>query len=173
MRLPIWGGWKVDLKSIEWRSIELHSINSTSALSEVLSPQIAPLSCLLLPKLSTLVDCCLQWVVQHLQAFCMLLAAHRHHIVVVPSSSSNRRRPIAVLKTPLSSTSTSSPSAAGIVTIAITVAVIAAVSVIAVIAVIVDAASTTLLSHRCIVVLFGGQSEELDQTTPPQTVHIG
>ncbi len=96
------------MKSIEWRSIDLHSINSTSAWSEVLSPQISPLSCLLLPKLSTLVDCCLQWVAQHLQAFCMSLAAHRHHIVIVPSLLSNRCHPIAVLKTPLSSSSTSS-----------------------------------------------------------------
>ncbi len=57
-------------------------------VSEVLSPQIAPLSCLLLPQLSTLVDCYLGWVAQHLQAFCML-DAHRHHIVVVPLSSYN------------------------------------------------------------------------------------
>jgi hypothetical protein len=71
--------------------------------SEFLSPQIAPLSCLILPKLSTLVDCCLGWMAQHLQAFCMLLATHRHHIVAVPSSSSNRRRPIAVLESPLPS----------------------------------------------------------------------
>jgi hypothetical protein len=104
----------VDLKSIEWRSIDLHSINSTSVWSEVLSPQIAPLSHLLLPKLSTLVDCCLQWVAQHLQAFCMLLAAHCHHIVVVPSSSSNRQRHIAVLKMPLLLSSTSSPSAVAV-----------------------------------------------------------
>jgi hypothetical protein len=58
-------------------------------LSEVLSPQIAPLSCLLLPKLSTLVDCCLRWVAQHLQAFCKSLATHCHHIVVVPSLLAN------------------------------------------------------------------------------------
>ncbi len=81
-------------------------------LSEVLFPQIAPLSRLLLPKLSTLVDCCLRWVVQHLQAFCKLLATHHHHIVVVPLLSSNRRRPIAVLKAPQLSSSTVVPTAA-------------------------------------------------------------
>jgi hypothetical protein len=64
-------------------------------------------------------------------------------------------------------------SSGGIVTIAITVAVIAAVFAITIIAVIVDVASTTLLRHCCIDVLFGSQSEEVDQTTPPQTVHIG
>ncbi len=74
--------------------------------SEVLSLQITPLSCLLLPKLSTLVDCCLGWVVQHLQAFCMLLAAHCHHIVVIPLLSSNCRCPIAILEFPPSSSST-------------------------------------------------------------------
>ncbi len=81
-------------------------------LSEVLSPQIAPSSCLLLPKLSTLVDCSLRWVAQHLHAFCKLLATHRHHIVVVPLSLSNCRRPIAILKAPQSSSSTVSPTAA-------------------------------------------------------------
>ncbi len=30
VHLPLWGGQKVDLESIEWRSIDLHSINSTS-----------------------------------------------------------------------------------------------------------------------------------------------
>jgi hypothetical protein len=64
-------------------------------------------------------------------------------------------------------------SGGGIVTIAITIAVITAVSTIAVVAVIVDIAQMTLLCHCYIVVLFGGQSEELNQTTPPQTVHIG
>ncbi len=81
-------------------------------LSEVLSPQIAPLSCLLLPKLSTLVDCCLRWVAQHLQAFCKLLATHHHHIVVVPLSLSNRCCPIAILKAPQLSSSTVSLTAA-------------------------------------------------------------
>jgi hypothetical protein len=81
-------------------------------LSEVLSPQIAPLSHCLLPKLSTLVDCCLRWVEQHLQAFCKLLATHCHHIVVVPLSSSNCRCPIAVLEAPQSSSLTVSPTAA-------------------------------------------------------------
>ncbi len=81
-------------------------------LSEVLSPQIAPLSCLLLPKLSTLVGCCLRWVAQHLQAFCKLLATHCHHSVIVPLSLSNLCHPIAVLKVPQSSSSTVLPMAA-------------------------------------------------------------
>jgi hypothetical protein len=67
-------------------------------ISEFLSPLIAPLSCLILQKLSTLVDCCLGWMAQHLQAFCMLLATHHHHILAVPSLLSNRRCPIAVLE---------------------------------------------------------------------------
>ncbi len=87
------------MESIEWRSISTQSI-PPRLISEFLSPQIAPLSRLILPKLSTLVDCCLGWMAQHLQAFCMSLATHRHHIVAVPSSSSNRRRPIAVLESP-------------------------------------------------------------------------
>ncbi len=37
---------------------------------------------------------------QHLQAFCMSLAAHHHHIVVVPLLSSNCHRPIAILQLP-------------------------------------------------------------------------
>ncbi len=75
--------------------------------SEVLSPQIAPISCLHLPKLSTLVDCCLGWVAQHLQVFCMLLATHCHHIVVVPLSSSYCHCQIAVLELLPSFSSTS------------------------------------------------------------------
>jgi hypothetical protein len=105
------------------------------------------------------------------------------HVAGRPSTS-HRRRPIVVVQSPSSYCRplnaavvvihiVSVSSGSGIVTIAITVAVIAAVSAIAVVAVIVDVASTTLLRHRCIVVLFGGQSEELEQTTPPQTVHIG
>ncbi len=81
-------------------------------LSEVISPKIAPLSRLLLPELSTLVDCCLRWMAQHLQAICKLLATHRHHIVVVPLLLSNCRCPIAVLEAPQSSSSTVSPMAA-------------------------------------------------------------
>jgi hypothetical protein len=80
--------------------ISTHSIPSRR-FSEVLYPQIAPLSHLLIPKLSTFIDCCLGWVVQHLQAFCMSLATHCHHIVVVPSLSSNCRCPTFVLNTPL------------------------------------------------------------------------
>jgi hypothetical protein len=100
MRLLLWGGRKVDLELIVWRSISTQSI-PPQLISEFLSPQIAPLSCLILPKLSTLVDFCFGWVAQHLQAFCMSLAAHRHHIVVIPSLLSNRHRPIAVLQLPL------------------------------------------------------------------------
>jgi hypothetical protein len=59
-------------------------------------------------------------------------------------------------------------SGGGIITIAITIAIIAAVSAIAIVAVTVNIALMTLLRHRCIVMHFGGQSEELDQTTPPQ-----
>ncbi len=88
-----------------WNQLSGDQLISTQSIpprpvSEVLSPQIAPLSCLLLPKLSTLVDWCLGWVAQHLQAFFMLLAAHCHHIVVIPLSSSNCCCPIAVLETP-------------------------------------------------------------------------
>ncbi len=99
MRLPLWCAWKVDLESIGWRSISTQSI-PPRLISEFLSPQIAHLSRLILPKLSTLVDCCLGWMAQHLQEFCMLLATHHHHIVAVPSSLSNRCRPTAVLKLP-------------------------------------------------------------------------
>ncbi len=83
-------------------------------LFEVLSPQIGPLSHLLLPKLSTLVDCWLRWMAQHLQAFCMLLATHRYHIVVIPLSSSNCRHPIAILEAPQLSSSTVLPMAAAV-----------------------------------------------------------
>ncbi len=102
MRLPLWCARKVDLESIGWRSISTQSI-PPQLISEFLSPQIAHLSCLILPKLSTLVDCCLGWMAQHLQVFCMLLATHCHHMVAVLSSSSNRRRPIVILKSPLPS----------------------------------------------------------------------
>ncbi len=80
--------------------------------SEVLSPQIAPLSHPLLPKLSTLVDCCLEWVVQHMQLFFMLLAAHRHHIIVSPLLLSNCHCPITVFKLLLLLSSTLSLSVA-------------------------------------------------------------
>ncbi len=99
MRLPLCGGRKVDSELIEWRSISTQSI-PPRFISEFLSPQIAPLSCLILPKLPTLVDCCLGWMAQHLQPFCMWLATHCHHIVAVSSSLSNGRCPIAVLKSP-------------------------------------------------------------------------
>ncbi len=106
------------------------------------------------------------------------------HVAGCPSPS-HHCRPIVVIQLPLSYhrpqnaavviiNIVSIGSGSGIVTITmITIAVIAAVSAIAVVAVIVDVPSTTLLCHRCITVLFGGQSEELDHTTPPQTVHIG
>jgi hypothetical protein len=100
VRLPLCGGRKVDSESIEGRSISTQSI-PPRLISEFLSPQIAPLSRLILPKLSTLVDCCLGWMAQHLQPFCMWLATHRHHIVAVPPSLSNCRCPIAVLESPL------------------------------------------------------------------------
>ncbi len=86
-----------------WNQLSRNQLISTQSIlprlfSVVLSPQIALLSHLLLPKLSILVDCCLGWVAQHLQAFCMLLATHCHHIVVVPLLLSNCHCPIAVLK---------------------------------------------------------------------------
>ncbi len=87
------------MKLIEWRLISTQSI-PPRLISEFLSPQIAPLSRLILPKLSTLVDCCLGWMAQHLQQICMWLATHRHHMVAVPSSLSNYRRPIAVFESP-------------------------------------------------------------------------
>ncbi len=90
------------MESIEWRSISTQSI-PPRLISEFLSPQIAHLSRLILPKPSTLVDCCLGWMAHHLQAFCMLLATHCHHILAVPSSPSNHRRPIAVRESPLPS----------------------------------------------------------------------
>jgi hypothetical protein len=99
MRLPLWGRWKVDLKLIVWRSISTQSV-PPRLISEFPSPQIAPLSHLILPKLSTLVDCCFGWMVQHLQAFCMSLATHLHHIAAVSSSLSNCRQPIAILESP-------------------------------------------------------------------------
>ncbi len=97
--MPLCGGRKVDSESIEWRSISTQSI-PPRLISEFLSPQIAPLSHLILSKLSTLVDCCLGWMAQHLQPFCMWLATHRHHIVAVPSSLSNCCCPIAILEAP-------------------------------------------------------------------------
>ncbi len=64
--------------------------------------------------MSTLVDCCFWWVLQHLQAFSILLAAYHHHIVVLPSSLSNCIHPIPVLKSPPSSSLTSPPLAAAV-----------------------------------------------------------
>jgi hypothetical protein len=88
-----------------WNQLSGDQLISTQSIPpqlfpKVLSPQITPLFCLLLPKLSTLVDFCLGWVTQHLQVFCMPLATHHHHIIVVPSLSSNCCRPIAILKSP-------------------------------------------------------------------------
>ncbi len=97
MRLPLWGGRKVDLELIVWRSISTQSI-PPQLISEFLSLQIARLSRLILPKLSTLVDCCFGWMAQHLQALCMLLATHLHHIIAVPSLLANCCRLIAILK---------------------------------------------------------------------------
>ncbi len=99
------------------------------------------------------------------------LPSHRCCPIIVIQSPTSYRRPqnAAVVVIDILSVG----SGGGIVTIAINVAVIAAISAIPVVAVIVDVASTALLRHCCIVVLFGGQLEELDQTTPAQTVHIG
>ncbi len=102
MCLQLWCGRKVDLELIEWRSISIQSI-PPRLISEFLSPQIAHLSHLILPKLSTLVDCCFGWMAKHLQAFCMSLATHRHHINAVPLSLSNCCCPIAILESPLPS----------------------------------------------------------------------
>jgi hypothetical protein len=82
--------------------------------SEVLPPQISPLSCFLLPKLSTLVDCCFGWMAQHLHTFWMLLASHCHLIVVLPLSLSNCHCPIIVLKLPPLTSSTSLPLSAAV-----------------------------------------------------------
>ncbi len=65
-------------------------------LSAVLSPQIAPLSCLLLPKLSTLVDCCLRWVAHSAScwppiAITLLLSHCCRPIAFVQSPSSKHR----------------------------------------------------------------------------------
>jgi hypothetical protein len=86
-----------------WNRLSGDQLISTQSISpqlfpEVLSPQIAPLFCIFLPKLSTLVDFCFGWVAQHLQAFCMSLATHHHHIIVIPLLSSNCHCPIAVLE---------------------------------------------------------------------------
>ncbi len=143
--------------------------------SEVLSPQIAPLSCLLLPKLSTLVDCCLGLVVQHLQAFCMLLATHCHHINVVPLSLSNLHCSIDVLKSPPPSSLTSLPLAAeaaslpaplpspwpSLLTSPPTLLLLLLSTLL----------HQRLLPQRCLVIVFvvmllGGKLEELDKIKP-------
>jgi hypothetical protein len=99
------------------------------------------------------------------------LPSHLCHPIVIVQSLSSYCRPhnAAVVVIDIVSIG----SGRGILTTAITVAVIATISTIAVVAVIVDVALKTLLFYCCIVVIFGGQSEKLDQTTPPQTGHIG
>jgi hypothetical protein len=137
--------------------------------SEALSPQIAPVSCLLLPTLSTLVYCCLGWVSQHLQAFCMLLAAHCHHIVVIPLLSSNCCCPFAIYELPLSLSSTLLLLAATAASSPLPLPLPSPLPLL-------SPPSLSLpsllmsLCQRCFVifvagVLLGSQSEELDQTT--------
>jgi hypothetical protein len=114
----------------------------------------------LLPKLSTLVHCCLRWVALHLQAFCMLLATHHHHIIVVPSLLTNCHCPIAVLEMPLLSSLTSSLSATAA---ASTPSLLPLPSPSLPPPLLSLPSSSTMLQQRCfvivvIVVLFGGQS---------------
>ncbi len=95
-----------------WNQLSGDQLISTQSIppqlfSEVLSPQITLFSHLLLPKLSLLVDCCLGWVAQHLQVFCIFLATHHHHIVAVPLLLSNPHCPITVLESLLLSSSIS------------------------------------------------------------------
>ncbi len=117
---------------------------------------------------STVVDCCLGWVAQHLQAFCILLATHCHHIVVIQLLSSNCCHPIAVLKLPLSSSST-------LLLLAVAAASLPLPSPLPSLLLFLPSllllSSLTLLCWCCfvivaVVVLLGSQSEELDQTTP-------
>jgi hypothetical protein len=127
-------------------------------ISEVLSPQIAPLSRLLLPKLSTLVDCCLGWVAPSI----LHVAGHPspthccHPIVVVQSPLFYHCPQKAAVVVDIAAVG----SGGGIVTIAVAVAVAIAVAVsaIAVIAVIVDIASIMLHVIIVVIMLFGGQS---------------
>ncbi len=139
---------------------------------EVLSPQIAHLSCLLLPKLSTLVDCFLGWVVQHLQAFFMSLAAHCHHIIVVPLLLSDCRCPNAILKM-----LQSSPLTLPLLAVAAASSPSPSPSPLLLLSSPLPSLPSLLPSlwQCCFVIvviikLFGGQSEELDQTTPPQNI---
>jgi hypothetical protein len=97
----------------------------------------------LLPKLSTLVDCCLGWVAQHLQVFCMLLPP-----IANTSLSSHcccqitRPRIAAVVIINIVAVG----SGGGIIAVAVAVAV--AISPIAIVAVIVNVALLTSLCHR-------------------------
>ena len=85
MCLLLWGGQKVGVEAILWSS---NSNDSTDLppprpFSDVPSPKIAPLSRLLLPQQSPLVDCCLGQVAQRSRASCLSLYAHHHPIIII------------------------------------------------------------------------------------------
>jgi hypothetical protein len=93
MCLPPWGGRKVDLELIEWRSTDLHSINSTSTLFSGSIPPNCPSLSSPPPQTVTLVDCCFGgW-----RSTCTHSACCRPPIAI-SSSSSHRRCPIAVVQ---------------------------------------------------------------------------
>ena len=69
----------------------LHQINSTPTLLSCPSPQITPLSPVLLPKLSPLLDYCLGWAAQSSRASCLSLSTHQHPIIAIKSSTSKHR----------------------------------------------------------------------------------
>ena len=85
MCLLLWGGQKVGVEAILWSS---NSNDSTDLppprhFSDVPSPKIAPLSRLLLPQQSPLVDSCLGRVAQRSRASCLSLYAHHHPIIII------------------------------------------------------------------------------------------
>ena len=167
-----WGGQKVGLELIEW------SLNSTTQLPPprhfpvVPSPQNCPSLLSILPKLLTLVNCCLGWAAQRSRASYLRLGAHHDPIILVRllslKTSSLLFLSLALLLSAVLFTIVVVPINAGVVDFFV-----------------VDMVAVAMRRcHRCchchhlrhrqrrfvdvvvaLVVFLGGQSEELDKTS--------
>ncbi len=149
VHLPLWGGQRVVLKMIEWRSNDLHSINSISTHFWVSIPPNHP-SFLSPPPQTVHISWLLPWIGG--AALASIL-----HVAGCPSPS-HCRHPIVVVQLPLSYCRPWNAhviiidiiavgSGGGIVTIPVAIAVAVPVSAIAVVAIILDIVLTMLLCH--------------------------
>ena len=131
----LWGGRNVGVEAILWSSN--YNDSSTNLppprpSSDVPSPKIAPLSHLLLPQQSPLVDCCLGRAAQRSRASCLPLYAHHHHIIIIIKA--------------LSSSSSSSIIVVNDITTVVILDIVVATSIEVLVDIVIDIVSVVILA---------------------------